>query len=97
MSPALRAEVARTFLAEARAATDPAEAHRLCREALRIYSRTLRIVAPSFVAGAVVGPDGLIVTVAPILARHVQGLRTGRDLREYASRRGWSATYIEAP
>lgn len=53
--------------------------------------RLLRIVAPHFVAGVVVGSDGIVKRAAPIL-RYSVGW-TGRRLREYAESKRWEASY----
>ena len=56
--------------------------------------KLLRVVAPHFVAGALVNDQtGVVVEAAPIL-RYTIGW-TGRNLRAYACRKGWSASYVE--
>jgi hypothetical protein len=51
-------------------------------------------VAPHFVAGVIVGPDGIVTEAAPILGYSVGW--TGRRLRECAASKGWTTTYVEA-
>ena len=57
--------------------------------------RLLRIVAPHFVAGALVNERGIVVEAAPILGYAAKQAWTGQRLRAYAAQKHWTAEYVE--